>query len=873
MPSMSILQRTRLLRLIDQPAIAPITLVTAPAGYGKSTAVRQWAYATSCPVAWVSLGPKSNNPNRFLAQLAEAIDDACPAQDAIPGEQVSVDVITARLSAIAQGQERPVIVLDDYHQVENDEIHDTVAGLLLDLPVGVHVVFVSRTMPPLPLGRMQMAGSVRHVTEADLRFTLEETAEIVEMEARVRLTPTQVTTLGERTEGWIAGIRLALASLEHVDAAAVTSLIDAWPVHRWLDDYIVEEVLEALPSDVREFVLRTAMLGELTPDLCNAVLGIETSAGFLDDVCRRLAFARPAGRGEAVTYHQLFAECVCRIADRQWPAADRLERHRRAALWYESQGRLESAIEQAVAAEDWEIAIRCARPLCQSFMDRDRHQSRLYWLRKLPEDRVLADLDMARWYITALQYTGMVRESWHAFTEVDPAWRASGEPEHLGYSAACRCFFAIISGEDEVALQLAYEALHHFPQGHVVDRLHAWSTVHQVEGRRGNDEQAEHAYLQAATCRQLLPGEQFWWAGLVELDRVNRLALRGNLRTAHDLYQEMLDALPDWYRSYEAKVRFRLAAIALEWDDLDAAMRQVEAIRRDLDSFPQLVWHMDVLLVLLQVYDAIDDATQVAWAERQLQDIYAHIGGLRFNSRLEALRVAGWLRAGRLGLATEWAGRTQVMDHGWVNIFGDSDPRLTVAQVEIAAGRFDVAEARLRTIADQAQAWKRWAELVPLCMWQVVARLGLGDEAGALASLRTALRHGMPGGFVRSFLTPGHDIAPFLGRIRNELTDDEASYAVRVLGGNASVAGEPKPVEFAVDPDRQASGLALDSLLSDRENDVLALLRSGCTNREIADRLFITERTVKKHVGNILRKLDVPNRTAAVLRAVDMESL
>lgn len=866
----TLLLRQRLLDGIEQPTIAPVTLVTAPAGYGKSTLVSQWAKVSDSRVAWVSLGPESNSPPRFLKQLTGALADLIPNQAA--AGVAAGDVVAWCFDALAQFDQPSTIVLDDYHVIENRDVHEVMGSLLSQVPTGVHVIVISRTIPPLPLGRMQAEGAVRHVTGDDLRFSPEETTAIVWEEAPDRLTDAQVATLGERTDGWIAGVRLALASLQQVDPATVPSLIDSWPVSQWLDDYIVEEVLDTLPDDVRDFVLRTASLPELTPDLCNAVLGIETSAGLLDEVSKRLVFVRPAGTtGEALTYHALLAESAGRIADRTWPVSDQRERHRRAALWYEGRGDLEAAVDQAVAAADWDLAERCVRPLARALMDRDSHHSRLHWLGKLPEDRVLADPDLAHWYLSALQLTGQLREAQRVFTIVEPMWEASGDPAQLGYAASARTALADLAEDIEQALRHCHEALGHFPPNYAVEILHCSTTVMALEFLQGNDAEVDRAHRQAVVCREMLPEEQWWWVTHFEAVRIDHLAQRGNLLAARDMVQEILVRLPAIYASRAGKFRFRLAAIALEQNDFDAARRQMKDIERDIACFPYVGWHADALVVIARILGAQGDTQRAHATLDRVRKLYDQYGGSRHRARLDAVQAEMWLQAGQLELAKAWAAQTEIQDRISIRIFGDPDPRVLLARVALADGASDRARDQLHIAIEQARAYKRWAEIVPLCMWHAVACVELGDDERALASLRTALQHGMEGGFVRSFLTPGFDFSTFLDRIECELAADEIAYLRHVL---ATVdTSLPRDVRHVVGASIAAAVPPNPDLvveLSRRELQVLVLMHQGCTNDGIASQLFVTRSTVKKHIESIFRKLRVSNRTGAVLRALEL---
>jgi LuxR family transcriptional regulator, maltose regulon positive regulatory protein len=236
------LERPRLLRLIDRPTLAPVTLITAPAGFGKSTLAAQWARHRGRPVAWVSLRPGSNSLSLLLADLAGAVAAAVLdrggevlAPDAAEDAGGAFNALAAALDDLAGAGHELALVFDDYHHVENQDVHRAVEALLARLPAGVSVVVLSRTIPPLALGRLRVQGLVREITEADLRFTRAEAEELIAAEANGRLTPSQAARLAERTDGWIAGLRLALLAVERLDAAQVDPFIDAFAEHQWLD--------------------------------------------------------------------------------------------------------------------------------------------------------------------------------------------------------------------------------------------------------------------------------------------------------------------------------------------------------------------------------------------------------------------------------------------------------------------------------------------------------------------------------------------------------------------------------------------------------------------------------------------------------------
>jgi LuxR family maltose regulon positive regulatory protein len=853
------LQRPRLLRIIDEPTLSPITLITAPAGYGKTTLADQWRHTADHPVVWLALGPECNSLPRFLAAVMTAMDRAGIPSVAETGEGVTFDQVMARFSQCAD-QGRVTMVADDYHEIVSDDVHHVVDTLLASLPDNLHVILLSRTVPPLALGRLRVHGQVRELTGAELGFTRDEARTVIARDAQGRIANGGVDSLVERTDGWIAAIRLALASMGTFDAVRVAQTIDRLAASPWLDDYLVEEVLGALPDELRTFVLHTVHLPLLDSELCDHALGISNSASLLRQTRRQVVFTRAGSEPGSLSYHALFAECVQRIAARELPAGHVPAVHRRAAAWFESHGRRELALEHAIAARAWDDSVRLARELSLSHLVRSHHHSRLHWLRRLPERLVLNDPELAWAYVSALQYTGHFREARRAFEAVDPAWQQSGNPVHRGYSSSIRAFFAVVDGDPEGSLRHCYNALRCYPLEFAAERLHAWWGIFHAEFQRGHDQVASQAFRQAEHCRDHLPSDQFWWVLAIEPERSNQRALRGDLSTAVALSRATLAHLPAIYRGYEPKFRARLAAILLEQGELEQAAAEVERIERDLLEFPHHLWHPEAQLTVAMVAGALDDAERMATAIQRFREMSEAQGGAIMHDRLHALQASVWLATGQIGLAREWAATARGRAYNWVRIFGDPDPRLMIARVDIAGGAYARASQQLQILIDGAIAARRWAELVPLATWQAVARLGLEDENGALEALRLALKYGGPGGFVRSFATPGYDLRPFLERSLDRFSPEEAAFLRRL--GLVEGKDAPQPLTAPV-PGERAAKLAL----SQREIEVLRLMREGQSNRDIAKALYITEHTAKKHVSSILLRLGVPNRTAAIVMA------
>ena len=850
----SVVVRSRLVERIGVPPHLPITLITAPAGYGKSTLIAQWMDHARHRVAWVPLTSASNTLETFLGGLMEALLGASSVNDP---ETLTVDLVLTTLREFMRDGIPVTLVFDDVHHIRNGEVFDVVDGILSLMPNGVSIIFASRHEVPFSLARMRASGMVRQLTESDLTFTPEEVLAVVNIAAPTPLTSGQIRHLQERTEGWIAGIRLALSSLEHVGPGEVDSLVDTWSANRWLDDYFVEEVLAQLPVAVREFVEDTVVLEELTVELCDAIRQRSDSQDLLSEAVALLAFIRPVGVG--FRYHALFAESVERISARRRSSEARRDTHRRAAEWFAAQGMREQAIDHAIAGEAWPLATRELKTLCEGLSRREHNLSILHWLGKLPEEQILLDTDLTRWYIQNLQYTGKLQQASELFAKVEADWLASENVMDQAYAYGSRGLMAFLNGELGMGVRWLYQALHLTPLDRPEARLRFWSGIIQGEFMLGNTEVADLAYRQAAECRRHLPVEQRRWSLQIEIDNANHQALRGDLQAAMELYRHQILTLPALYRTDLGRFQFRLAAILLERNELDEAERLAVDILDDITHLPYRIWTIEAVLTVARIHAARGQIDRLEELLQQARGFFAEYGGLHNLNRIETTEADHWLETSRLGLAREWAERMAARlptDPG-PRIVGDPDARLTWIRVMFASGEVDQARAYLDRLIAHAEELHHGAGIVSLSIWQTVIRLQQGDRAGARISLERALRAGHRGGFVRSFLTPGYSLDAFVREVRETLPEELVADVDRLAAEGVWTLHEV----FPNDGDR------LVVKLTRREQEVLQLLPLGLSSRQIGEQLFISERTVKKHVGNILEKLHVNNRIAAVQRA------
>lgn len=845
--------RRRLLDRINLPDLAPITLITAPSGYGKSTLAHQWARTFPGAVARVTLLPSSNIPARIVSQFVQAVQTAVPDITVPQDDDSSLETVLQALQAVTATGKRLAVIVDDYHLIENQDVHSAVNVALNQMPEGVSAMILSRSLPPLSFGRLRAHGKVRHLTEADLSFTADEVYAIA---SRAGLSRAQSGQLAERIDGWIAGIRLALMSMDFDSEDPPTRferILEMFHEDQWLDEYIVEEILGDLPDDLGDFILKTSILGVLDPRLCDAVLGIDDSTRLLADIERRGLFvSRPESH---LTYHRLFAECVGHIRDRVLPAEVRREHAMRAARWLEGRGLLEAAFPHAMEAEAPEMLLDLVTRICGPLVDSDLQHAALFWLRRLPAQvRRSSDLLSYR-YIKCLQFTGQHRE---AAAEMDalPHWKVADDPILRGYAASFESSATVFRGETDVLMKL-YRSLHYLPVDRHIERLHIWIAIHQFEFLRGNDDIAEQAYRQAAICRSPLPALQKWWSVQAEPDRANHHALRADLITAEALLRFQMEHLDASFRESRSKFRYRLAAIYLEWNELDRAAEEIRHVEDDIAAFPVQAWYTEALLVAAQVYRARGESERADRSIREIFDLYCEHGGTNTMRHAFAWQALCWIADGKIALAREWVARHPPDVYGVERIIGERDIRIPYIALLVADGGFEPASALARRCIAEAESTRHHPALIEFNVWDAIARLAMGDEKAALDALRTAITLGTPGRFVRPFFQEGHDLRPALRQLRPALQPAEAAWVDHLLHRG------PLPAAPAEQPH-------LPTPLTPAEMGVLDLLREGLANRDIANQLFITERTVKKHVSNILRKLDVPNRTSAVATARDL---
>ena len=576
-------------RLIEQLNAGPnrrLTLVSAPAGFGKTTLVAEWLSGVDSCHAWLSLDEDDNDPLRFFAYLVAALQQVDPhiGQAALammqsPQPLLPQALLTALINDVAAVPAPFILVLDDYQVIHTLPIHQQLAFLLEHQPPQMHLVIATREDPPLPLSRLRVRGQMVDVRQADLRFTEEETASFLRHVMRLALSPDDVAALQQRTEGWIAGLQLVALSLRgHDDARQLVQSFTG--SHRYVLDYLIEEVFQRQPAGVQDFLLRTSILDRFTAPLCDVVVGISESVSQRTDepLTRSLAnsqavleyleranlFIVPLDQARQwYRYHHLFADLLRHRLEIE--VGDTAPLHQRASRWYAEHGFPADAIRHALAAADWNSAASLILGVNAGMLKHGQVATLVGWFRALPEDWVRARPRLCYEYGWPLLLAEQVdaAEAYLALAEQG----AQGEPALLGQIASAQAYAARMRGDGRRAVEFSQRALSLLPPDDWTSRSVVGMNLGMAYWYAGHLDEAWQVLVEARDAARRSGNDYAEAATGVFLCRTH--AARGKLRQAATAYREVIERggqLP-----IVALAHTDLAMLLYEWNDLEAA--------------------------------------------------------------------------------------------------------------------------------------------------------------------------------------------------------------------------------------------------------------------------------------------------------------
>ena len=902
--------RPHLLERLNEGLQRRLTLISAPAGFGKTTLISHWIddlcltvdRTESSPLidrqskiesraAWLSLDEGDNDVDRFFSYFIAALQQVTPhlGQTTLtmlqsPKPPASELLMTTLLNELADTATKITLILDDYHLIESQPIHKALAFLLDHLPPQLHLVITTRVDPPLPLSRLRGRDQLTELRESDLRFTVEETTTFLNKVMYLNLSATQVAALKERTEGWVTGLQLAGLSMR--EQADVSNFIARFTgSHRYILDYLTDEVLSRQPDEVQTFLCQTSILSRLSGPLCDAVTRRANSQTLLENLeAANLFVISLDNERRWYRYHHLFAGLLHNQLQQRH--ADRIPAlYGRASQWFEKNGQVDEAVHYALLAKDFvraaDLIEQTAEMMLTQMLMQGGISTLLGWLKALPDEVVHSRFLLCVTFAWTLLMTARRPEDMtavEALLQIAKGQIHQDETKNFiesrGHLAALRSYLALSRNDYPGSITLARQALPDLPKDNRFLRGAISFNLATAYWLNGDVVAAGRAYREAAADSRAV-GNFF-----VALEAMNNLgtmeAEQGHLHQAIAFHRQAVQIAHEPFEQQDGPPLFAgpaylgTAEVLREWNQLTEASLALETglslARQGNFLEGQLVGR----IISARVRQAQGDSSEALAAIAAARQLFRPGELAAFTPWLAAVEARLWLAQGNLSAATRWAqncGLTRQDDEGAFQRYPGE--YTTLARVYIVQETDEPQTAALDLLTRMLTALEskgRMGRVIEILALQALAYQTQNNLSAALTTLKQALMLAEPAGYIRLFVDEGPPMAALLKRLTNDRQPQTlADYLPKLLA--AFPDGESDEAETS---NRQPNMTMLIEPLSERELEILHLIAAGYANREIADTLVIALGTVKRHVSNIYGKLGVQSRTQATAKGRDL---
>jgi len=853
-----------------------LTLISAPAGFGKTTLLVDWIHRYKIPTAWFSVDKGDIDPLHFLTYVILGLQglEAGTGKAALtmlqspqppPIEPMLINLI----NDVSRIPPDMALILDDYHLVDTQPIHDLISFMLENLPQQMHLIIATRSDPPLPLlPRLRSQNQLTELRAADLSFSGDETASLFNQSLNLQLTTQDIQLIETRTEGWAAGLQLAALSLQ--GRTDPSDFIKGFKGdNRYIADYLTEEVLNRQSEHLRNFLLHTSILERLSGPLCDAVAEQGNSRRVLETLEKANLFVVPLDEERCwYRYHHLFADLLNqRLRTQQGDLLPQL--HLRASQWLAENGFKNEAVDHAFLAQNYNRAVALIEGIAEMDWDRARESRLLHWFKKLPDEKIDPNPKLCIFYARELFKSGYMDDTEKrlqaAEQKLETIFVSDVNKAGLrGRIAVIRAYISTRTGDLSRTIDFSSQALKLLPRRDLNWRSVAATMLGFGYGS-GNLIESQQAFSEAMEISKAAGNVYYHIFAGSCLGSV--LARRGKLKEARDFSRQLLDlAIENGIEQtgIAGSLYGNLGTILCEWGDFDEGIRLInkgiELSKVGCDPVILAICQLSLLRASMYRMDLVG-------ALKLMENINERAADFALppwvKSAISAINVFFLLGSGNLNAALLWARERGLRPDDKPDDLHEVE-YIALAHILMAQNKLDEADELLQRLIENATAGDRVYMLIEMRLWRVLIFTLKADTAAALAELKLALVLAEPGGFIMMFVSKGKPVAELLEEILAvKKRDHDAvkagfslSYAKKISSAFKTVT--PPAVEGLMDP------------ISERELEVLHLIAAGLSNREIADKLFIALNTVKTHTKNINSKLDVNSRTRAVARAKEL---